>query len=157
MATQAPPYHTPIYLENVALASEVAEVSGSLLDTDYVNAADSSQQQWNLDPWQMPQDQYFLKLNKDSSHVVQSPQEESARAFMALQGDVNQNGCIQVWVLIPLTKAGSNIWALKNCNTQMYLCTDISQPGQTKVPIIVRRVCPDLEEDPHAQWKITKV
>ena len=149
---QVPPYHTPIYLENVALA-EVAEVTGSLLDTDYLNPADSDQQQWNLDPWQIQQDQFFLKLNKDTSCVVQTPEEESAQAFMKIQGDVYHNHGIQVWVLEPL--AGSNMWALKNLNTQWYLCTDYSQPGQTKVPIIVRPASP--EDDPHAQWKITEV
>ena len=153
MATQVPPYHTPIYLENVALA-EVAEVSGNLLDTDYVNPADSGQQQWNLDPWQIPQDEYFLKLCKDSSNVVQSPEEESAQAFMCTQGNAIDNCGIQVWVLEP-QDGSNNMWALKNHKTQMYLCTDYSQSGQTKVPIIVRKASP--KEDPHAQWKINKV
>ena len=151
MAAQDPPYHTPIYLENVTLG-EVAEVSGNLLDTDYENAANSGQQQWNLDPWQIPLNQYFLKLDKDTTHVVQSPEEESAQAFMALQGNANENCGIQVWELKLQTEP--NIWTLKNPKTNMYLYADYSQPGQTKIPIIVRSALP---EDPHVQWKITKV
>ena len=100
MANNQPPYHTPIYLESLHIG-QVAEVSsppssGSVLDTDFVNATEASVQQWNLDPSNIYANEYFVKLNSDSTKVLQSPTEESARAFIYLQGDRNANGGIQV-------------------------------------------------------------
>ena len=148
MAVQAPPYHTPIYLESVSLG-QVAEVFGDLLDINGVNPADKDQQQWNLDPWQMQKNQYFLKLNKDTTMVVQSPEEEQAQAFMAVQGDATLNGGIQVWVL---EQVGSNVWTFKNYKTEMYLyAEDRGEPGIS--PVIVQSASPqDLV--PEVQWKI---
>ena len=62
---QSPPYHTPIYLESAQLG-QVAEVtqddsSGNrFLDTDYMNAAESAKQQWNLDPSDMSRNEYSV-------------------------------------------------------------------------------------------------
>ena len=155
MAAQAPPYQTPIYIENLTLG-QVAEVTGNLLDTDYLKTAESGQQQWNLDPSDMYKNEYFIKLNSNLTQVVQSPEEESAQAFTTTQGDRNQNGGIQVWVLEQL-QVGSNVWALRNYKTQMYLYVDYSgdQPGQTKVPIVVRQNT--YPQDQHVQWKFTQV
>ena len=102
MANNQPPYHTPIYLESLHLG-QVAEAtspsSGSVLDTDYVKVTEASVQQWNLDPSNIYANEYFVKLNCDSTEVLQSPTEESARAFINLQGDRNENGGIQVSIL----------------------------------------------------------
>ena len=158
MAESNPPYHTPVYIKNV-LTDEVLEVtqdsSGNrVLDVDIENSAASSWQVWNLDPWQMDQNQYFVKLNDDSSSVVNPPQEEGGQAFMKLQGDVNRNGGIQVWILEPVPGAGPNMWALKNYKTGWYLYVDKSdgQP-KTKIPVIAGNASVD---DKNAQWLIVE-
>ena len=161
MAEGNPPYHTPVYIKNVP-TGELLEVtqdsSGNrVLDVDVVNPAASSSQVWNLDPWNMYQNQYFVKLYDDASHkgdVVNPPQEEGGQAMMKLQGDANRNDRLQVWILEPVPDAGPNIWALKNCKTGWYLYVDKSdgQP-QTKIPIIARTAS---THDQNAQWLIIK-
>ena len=101
MASNQPPYHTSIYLESIQQQlRQVAEVtspySGSFLDTDLLNTAEASVQQWNLDPFNLPNNQFFVKLNSDLQQVLESPLDESSRAFINLQGDANRNGGIQV-------------------------------------------------------------
>lgn len=159
MMANTPPYHTPIYFENLSLG-QVAEVtkdpSGkSYLDTDYKKPTDHSQQQWNLDPSDMSKHEYFVKLQSDDTHVLESPEEECGRAFMNLQGNRYDNGGIQVWVLEQL-QIGPNMWALRNFKTQLYLYLDYDGGGQPqpKVPIIVRKAS---VHDQNAQWKITLV
>ena len=155
MASETPPYHTPIYLENLSLG-QVAEVTPNFyLDTDYVNPAESSQQQWNLDPSEISRNEYFVKLNGDSTHVLESPEKEGDQAYMKIQGDRYVNHGIQVWVLEQL-QVGPSMWALKNVKTEMYLYVDNSGGGQPQahLPIIVRKATP---HDQNAQWKINEV
>ena len=102
MSNDQPPYHTPIYIETLRLG-QLAEVtspsSGALLDTDFMKDTERNAQQWNLDPSNIFNNEYFVKLNYDATLVLQSPTEESERAFICLQGDRNENGGIQVSVL----------------------------------------------------------
>ena len=101
MSNNLPPYHIPIYIETLRLG-QLAEVtspaSGALLDTDYMKDTERNVQQWNLDPSNIFQNQYFVKLNYDATLVLQSPTEESERAFISLQGNRYENGGIQVSV-----------------------------------------------------------
>ena len=154
MANQPPPYHVPVYIEPEPLG-QVAEVkspsSGSVLDTDYIKSTEDNVQQWNLDPSEISVNEYFVKLNCNSTLVLESPLEESAQAFINIQGDRNRNGGIQVWTMEQVP-GSSDMCTLRNFKTRMYLCLNYDghgQPGQPGVSIVVAS-----PQDQNAQWRI---
>ena len=87
MASQPPPYHTPVYLENVffkQMAETVTDSTGTQvieLDNDNLNPVEKDSHEWNLDPFSMATNEYFVKLNCDTTQVIQSSEEECGRPF----------------------------------------------------------------------------
>lgn len=157
--SNVPPYHVPVYVKNVLVSSEVAEVTvdasnNRRVDVDYFNPSAVAQQQWNLDPWNLDKNEFFLKLNSDSTHVLQSPIQEGEQAFMCLQGDFYKNGGIQVWVVEHASPYSSS-WILRNYKTEMLLYLEMSggQP-RSKMPVTVRIASPT---DQNAHWMINEV
>ena len=155
-----PPYHFPVYIKNVRVSSEVAEVtedaSGKrLVDVDYPNPTAVSQQQWNLEPWNLDKNEFFIKLNSDTTYMLQSPVQEGDQAFMALQGDFYKNGGIQVWTVEHASQFSPTSWIFRNYKTEMQLYLEMTggQP-KSKMPVTVRIVSPT---DQNTHWLIEKL
>ena len=77
------------------------------------------QQEWIITPFKKSANQYFIKLSSNPNLVIESP-ETPDRGFTQVQGDVNENGGIQLWELV---RTGSG-WRLRNYKTGFYLYLD---------------------------------
>ena len=157
---QSPPYHVPIYMIPDNVPGQVAQAespsSGSAVDTGYIKPPGVKSQQWNIDPSVLDKNEFFVKLNSDSSLVLEAPENEADSAFINTQGDRNVNGGIQVWVFEPIS---ANQWRLKNFKTERYLYLNYDGRGESGAPgiQIVTRTDPTSGLSHNADWKITDV
>lgn len=162
MAQNTPPYHVPVYIAPVNLSGQVAEVSspssGSDLHTGYPNPPGETTQQWNIDPFDISSNQYFIKLNSKSNLVIQSSEDEYIPAFLAVQGDRYANQGIQLWVFEQQPEPDT--WRFKNYKTNRYLYLNYDgrgQPGQPGVPIVTSSDPVAGYNGHNADWRISEV
>ena len=159
MAQQdVPPYQRPVYIAPVAIGLQVAQAESakpnSVLRTGYINPPGATVQQWNIDPSDISKQEFFVKLNSDSTLVLQSPVEDGASAFIATQGDRYRNGGIQVWIF---QKIGSDTWQLKNFKTGMYLYLDYDGHGHGEPGNRILTRTSTAGSFQNTDWKITLV
>ena len=150
-----PPYQVPVRIAPVAVG-QVALVaspnSGARLITNYVHKP-FDVQIWNIDPSNIANKEYFIKLQFHKHLVIESP-ETPGPVFIKTQGDRFINGGIQVWIF---EEVENGKWRLRNYKTGLYLYLDYDGRGHGQPGIPINASDQPTGRFDNTYWTITKL